>query len=65
LRVPASATENECVRIARGALDAPLASDFALLTRAWVFSAYAHEPPSEETFRELCERWRPHLGAAA
>jgi len=64
LRVPASATEGECERIARAALDSGLASDFALLTRAWVFCAYAHEAPAPEAFAELCQRWRPHLGAS-
>lgn len=65
LRVPKSATEGECERIARAALDAGLASDFALLTRAWIFCAYAHEAPAPEAFAELCQRWRPHLGASS
>ena len=65
LRVPAGATEGECERIARGALDSGLASDFALLTRAWVFCAYAHETPAPATFADLCQRWQPHLGGAA
>jgi hypothetical protein len=63
LRVPASATEGECERIARTALEAGLAGDFALLTRAWIFCAYGHEPPLREAFDELCQRWRPHLRA--
>ena len=64
LQVPASATEGECERIARAALDADLAGDFALLTRAWVFCAYAREAPPPETFAELCLRWHAHLGGA-
>ena len=64
LRVPAGATEGECERIARAALDSDLASDFALLTRAWVFCAYARETPAPEAFAELCQRWQPHLGGA-
>ena len=64
LRVPAGATEGECERIARAALDAELASDFAMLTRAWVFCAYARDSPAPEAFAELCQRWHPHLGGA-
>jgi len=64
LGVPVGATEGECERIARAALDSELASDFALLTRAWVFCAYARESPAPETFAELCRRWQPHLGRA-
>jgi hypothetical protein len=64
LRVPASATEGECERIARDAVEPGLAGDFALLTRAWIFCAYAHEAPAPEAFAELCRRWRPHLAAS-
>jgi hypothetical protein len=63
LRIPASATEGECERAARAALDDSLASDFSALTRAWTFCAYARQTPPPEAFAELCERWRPHLGA--
>jgi hypothetical protein len=38
--------------------------DFAALTSAWVYCAYAERLPSAESFRELCERWRNHLVSA-
>ncbi|MEX2205104.1 MAG: DUF4129 domain-containing protein [Myxococcota bacterium] len=65
LAVPAGATEGECERLAREALDAGLARDFKALTRAWVFCAYAHQPPAPDAFAELCQRWQPHLRSAA
>jgi len=65
LALPASATEGECERIARDALDAGLAGDFRALSRAWVFCAYARAMPAPEAFAELCERWQPRLRGAA
>jgi hypothetical protein len=65
LAVPAGATEGECERLARQALDAGLAGDFRDLTRAWVFCAYAHQVPAPDAFAELCQRWQPHLRSAA
>ncbi len=64
LAVPVGATEGECERLARAALDAELAGDFRDLTRAWVYCAYAHETPAPDAFAELCRRWRPHLRGA-
>lgn len=65
LRLPASATEGECEALARGALDGALAQDFAALARAWLYCAYAHQPPAPPEFDELCARWTHGLGAAA
>jgi hypothetical protein len=65
LGLPVGATEGECERIARAALDAELARDFRDLTRAWVFCAYAHETPAPDAFADLCQRWQPHLRVAA
>ena len=57
LRLPASATEGECERIARGAVGGTLAQDFAELARAWLYCAYAHRPPGPAEFDSLCARW--------
>lgn len=65
LSVPAGATEGECERIARTALDTPVASDFEDLSRTWVFCAYARQTPAPDEFAELCLRWQPRLGGAA
>ncbi len=65
LAVPVGATEGECERIARAALDAGLASDFVDLTRAWVSCAYARQTPAPDAFAELCQRWQPHLRGAS
>jgi hypothetical protein len=65
LRIPASATEGECERAARAAVDAGLAGDFSALTRAWTFCAYAHQAPQRADFDELCARWDARLGAGA
>jgi hypothetical protein len=63
LRLPASATEGECERIARGASDGALAQDFAALARAWLYCAYAHRPPAPDEFDALCARWAAGFGA--
>jgi len=65
LRLPASATEGECERIARNAADGSLAQDFAALARAWLYCAYAHRPPAPEEFEALCARWIAGFGARA
>jgi hypothetical protein len=65
LRLPASATEGECEALARGALDGGLAQDFAALARAWLYCAYAHEPPAPPEFDALCARWSNGIGAPA
>ena len=65
LRLPASATEGECERIASTAAAEPLAQDFAALARAWLYCAYAHRAPSDEEFDALCRRWAAGLGARA
>ena len=63
LRLPPSATEGECDRLARRRAQADLAEDFSLLTRAWQYCAYAHEPPDDGVFHDLCRRWQPRLEA--
>jgi hypothetical protein len=65
LRLPASATEGECEALARGALDGALAQDFAALARAWLYCAYAHQPPAPPEFDALCARWSTGIGASA
>jgi len=65
LRLPASATERECERIARGATDPGLVSDFQEVSRAWLFCAYARRPPAPDEFDELCRRWAAGFGARA
>ncbi len=65
LSIPASATEGECERIARDSVDPSVASDFEALSRAWVFSAYAHHRLTPAEFTELCHRWQPHLEESA
>ena len=64
LRLPASATEAECERLARG-VDSPLADDFAALARAWLYCAYGHRPPGEDEWHALCARWSAGFGAAS
>ena len=38
---------------------------FTDLTRAWVATRYAGEPPDAGTFEELCRRFTPVFGAPA
>ena len=65
LRLPASATEGECERIASAALEGALARDFSALARAWLYCAYAQRPPSPDEFETLCARWAAGVGARA
>lgn len=65
LRLPASATEGECERIARGAGDSRLVQDFAEVSRAWLFCAYGRRPPAPDEFDALCARWAAGFGARA
>lgn len=55
-RVPlrASATEDECLALATPRLPDSHAGFLARLTTAWQRVAYAHEPPAEQGFDELC-----------
>jgi len=61
LRIPASATEGDCVRIVQGTSDAPLVDDFGALNEAWILSRYARAPIGDDTFADLCQRWAPRL----
>jgi uncharacterized protein DUF4129 len=63
LRLPASATEKECERIARSAGSSSLVDDFAAVARAWLYCAYAHRPPDAPEFDALCARFAAGLGA--
>ena len=65
LAVSASATEGECTRLARGALERPLSESFERLTNAWLYCAYGERPPDEDAFAALCDSWQPHLGVSA
>jgi Domain of unknown function (DUF4129) len=65
LRLPDSATEGECERIARGAVGGTLAGDFAALARAWLYCAYARRPPAPDEFDSLCARWTAAFRAGA
>ncbi len=63
LRLPASATEDECTRAVSERLEAGLARDFAELARSWQRCAYAGRRPEPAAFHLLCERWASHFGA--
>jgi uncharacterized protein DUF4129 len=65
LRLPASATEGECERLARSAGDSSLVDDFAALARAWLYCAYAHRPPAPDEWDALCARFAAGFGARA
>jgi len=54
LEIPASATEFECVRAVRSTQPEPVASAFGRLTGSWIRTRYAHTPPTDEEFLELC-----------
>ncbi len=65
LRLPESATEDECTRVVGERLEAALARDFAELARTWQGCAYAGRQPEPAAFHLLCERWTLRFGATA
>ena len=65
LRLPGSATEDECTRVVGERLEAGLAQDFAELARTWQGCAYAGRQPETAAFYLLCERWASRFGATA
>lgn len=54
-------TEDDCLRLARGAVDAGSSGYFAELLQAWKLTAYAHEAPPAPVLEALCLRWRAHF----
>ena len=61
VRIPASSTEEECLRAAKDRLDEPFVHDFEILTRTWQRLAYGGLPPTEEGFSDLCQRLERYL----
>jgi hypothetical protein len=56
-----SDTEGECARQVERH-QAQLAEFFSALTRAWIYMAYGHKPPSSDNMKQLCEHWNRHFG---
>ena len=65
LEIPQSATELECVRLARRAHSPDRTRVFDELTRLWLAARYADEPPSGDRFEALCRRFEPAFAEAA
>jgi hypothetical protein len=65
LAIPESATELECVRLARRARTPDLGRVFGELTTVWLAARYADEAPSQEHFESLCLRFAPVFGESA
>ena len=65
LEIPGSATELECVALARRAQTSDRSRVFGELTSVWLAARYAHEPPTEERFEALCRRFDPVFGEAS
>lgn len=64
LSIRASATENECLRLAATQLADPELLDFLRrLTRAWQATAYGCQPPDEAAARNLCAEWSRHFAS--
>ncbi len=57
-KIPASATEGECVARVQEARSRAESDYFAALTRAWVRLAYGHLLPTREQVQGLCDNWR-------
>lgn len=57
-------TEDDCLLLARTAVDAGCSGYFAELLEAWKLTAYAHEAPPQPVLEALCHRWRVHFSQA-
>lgn len=55
--IPASATEQECLRLFAGQLPAQQYDYLQRLVKQWVLVAYAHETPELSILLELCDQW--------
>jgi hypothetical protein len=53
-----SATEAECLLLARKQLSAPEADLFQRLTQVWISVAYGHVTPADSTLLQLCSLWQ-------
>lgn len=58
-------TEQECQHQIEQQIGGHLASFFKHLTNLWIYTAYAHQPPTSQAFSELCSQWQQHLERAA
>lgn len=50
-------TESECVMLCRKQMDTTRAQFFQLLTGHWITLAYAHQPPEDHHFEQICTHW--------
>jgi hypothetical protein len=62
--LPRSATEGDCLRAARAAIQPEPAAFFARLTAAWQACAYAQRAPALPALEGLVRDWPLHFGAA-
>jgi hypothetical protein len=65
LPIRASATEDECLRLAATQLaDPELLHFLRRLTRAWQATAYGHQSPDDMVAWNLCKAWPRHFASA-
>jgi hypothetical protein len=57
LQIPASATEEECLQMARQLQQPAAYAYLQWLTQVWQEMAYAHHPPDPAEAERLCQGW--------
>ena len=57
LEIPASATEGECLRLAKQVQSAERQAYLQRLTGVWQELAYAHRVPAHQVVEQLCQGW--------
>ena len=62
LGLDSSATEGDWLREVQRHSPAALATFFQSVTRAWQYTAYAHQPPPGDDLLTLCRQWPHHFG---
>lgn len=64
LKIPDSATEEECLALVAAVRSESETEYFARLTNLWLRLAYGHQPLAEEVSEQLCVQWQAHFGEA-
>lgn len=63
VRLPDSATEDQCVAAVRAQSGTPHAGFFARIAAAWIGCAYGARLPHDDVVAGLCGQWTDHYGA--
>ncbi|MCP3900814.1 MAG: hypothetical protein GY707_13990, partial [Desulfobacteraceae bacterium] len=58
IKIPSSATENECVMLVKSKAKKREVTFFQALTQMWLAMAYGHVTPKRQMVEEVCQTWQ-------